>query len=122
MARKGERRDRIVNGKPLFSNQIICSATRRGARGRRERGRERGGGGEEGLRVKRRRRKMAEEGPDSRCAYDQPFVTLLPNGPRALILYSSDRNRFGEVLPHGSSAKGWLLIKYTVQEYCFPGS
>lgn len=121
MARKGERRDRIVNGKPLFSNQIICSATRRGARGRRERGRERGGG-EEGLRVKRRRRKMAEEGPDSRCAYDQPFVTLLPNGPRALILYSSDRNRFGEVLPHGSSAKGWLLIKYTVQEYCFPGS
>lgn len=103
---------------------LIKSFARRreGAHEGGEREGERGGGGEEGLRVKRRRRKMAEEGPDSRCAYDQPFVTLLPNGPRALILYSSDRNRFGEVLPHGSSAKGWLLIKYTVQEYCFPGS
>lgn len=31
MARRGEGRDWIVNGKPLFPNQIICSATRRGA-------------------------------------------------------------------------------------------
>lgn len=80
MARKGERRDRIVNGKPLFSNQIICSATRRGearrgaARSCTEEERERG------PRVKRRRRKMAVvvgQGPDSRCAYDQALPRFL---------------------------------------------
>lgn len=118
MARKGERRDRIVNGKPLFSNQIICSATGRGAivHGGGERGRR-------GPRVKRRRRKMAVVVGQGRTGARQQVCirsspSTLPNG-LAHLFYIRPIGIGWRSFTEGLTLKGWLLIKYTVQEYHF---
>lgn len=51
------------------------------------------------------------------CIRSSP--STLPNGPRTLILYSSDRNRLEKFYRGFEPLKGWPLIKYTVQEYHF---
>lgn len=72
-AREGAAGDRIVNGKPLFSNQIICSAAGRGE-----------WNSDEG---------KWSNGVESRCPCDHPFPLFPSNGHGTLLYVRRIRTR-----------------------------